>query len=88
MANERPRPTIVVSGDATREERNRLLTIQVLAALSEGICLTCAGDLQPAEGNPRSEPTGRPWTYCQTCHCYWSADHERQTWIREDSTLR
>lgn len=81
---ERPRPTIVLPADATPEERDHILTLHVLAALGEGICPGCSGDLQPVEGDSHHEPTGRPWTYCRTCHCYWIADHEGQKWIRED----
>lgn len=80
---ERPRPTITIPADATEEERNRIYTLHVLAALSESMCPTCAGDLRPAEGDSHDEPTGRPWLHCQNCACYWQADHERQEWVRE-----
>lgn len=81
---ERPRPTIVIPADATPEDRDHILALHILAALGEGICPTCAGDLAPAEGDSPSEPTGRPWTYCQPCACYWCANHERQGWTQED----
>lgn len=82
--NERPRPTVVIPAHATPVERHQLIMLHAFAALGEGICPSCAGDLQPTEGDSHSEPTGRTWTRCRTCACYWQTHPERQEWTREE----
>ncbi|MGW0486228.1 hypothetical protein [Nonomuraea sp. NPDC003214] len=79
---ERPRPAVRLPAGTTAEQAHRATMPSALAALGEGLCPACAADLQPAEGDSHSEPTGRPWLHCPACACYWQADHDKSevTW--------
>ncbi|MEU8378258.1 hypothetical protein [Streptosporangium sp. NPDC048865] len=75
----RPFPTFTFPAGTTEDEIHRVVGLHKLAALGEGTCPQCAGDLKQADGDSKQTPgTGRPWMHCANCSAYWQVDHEAQ----------